>query len=56
METQVNTEKKESKGLYWLIVLVSLTACILFLLFKPEWFWVTLPFLFTYLVKALDMM
>ncbi len=40
----------------WLMTLVSLVAMIAFLLLLPEWFWVTLPFFLTYLVKALDSM
>ncbi len=56
METQVNSEERENKGMYWLITLVSLVACVLLLLYKPEWFWVTLPFLTTYFVKAVGMM
>ena len=56
METEVTTEKKGNKGLYWLITLVSAAACAGLLIFSPEWFWLTLPFLFTYFVKAIDMM
>ncbi len=56
METQVREETNEHRGRYWLITLVSLVAFILFLIYKPEWFWVTLPFLTTYLTKALGMM
>jgi plastocyanin domain-containing protein len=56
METEVNTEKKENKALYWMITLVSAVACVGLLIYKPEWFWLTLPFLFTYFVKAVGMM
>ncbi len=56
MESHVNTENKENRGLYWLIFLVSLVACIGLIIVSPEWFWLTLPFLFTFLVKALGMM
>jgi plastocyanin domain-containing protein len=56
MESHVNTENKENRGLYWLIALVSLVACIGLIIVSPEWFWLTLPFLFTFLVKALGMM
>jgi hypothetical protein len=55
METEVTTENK-NKGLYWVITLVSAAACAGLLIFSPEWFWLTLPFLFTYFVKAIDMM
>ncbi len=47
-------EAKSSRGLDWILFLVSLAACIFMLIFVNEWFWVTLPFLFTYMVKAFD--
>lgn len=57
METEVHNEQpKENKALYWMITLVSLVACVALIAFAPEWFWLTLPFLFTYFVKALGMM
>lgn len=56
MESEYSPEESENKGLYWVITLVSLVACVLLIMFKPEWFWVTLPFLFTYFVKAVGMM
>ncbi len=56
METEMNTEGRENKGLYWLITLVSLVACVTLIIYKPEWFWLTLPFLTTYFVKAIGMM
>lgn len=37
----------------WLIFLVSLVAMILMLMYMNEWFWVALPFVLTYLAKAL---
>lgn len=46
--------KKTSKGLYWLLFFISFTALVLFLVFLPEWFWVTLPFTITFLAGALD--
>jgi hypothetical protein len=56
METQVKEEKDTNYKLYWLITFVSLIACVALLLLAPEWFWLTLPFLFTYFVKAIGMM
>ncbi len=56
METQINTEEKENKGMYWLITLVSLTIGILLLLFCSEFFWLALPFFLTFFVKAIGMM
>lgn len=39
---------------YWILTLVFLVLTVALLIFKSEWFWVPLPFLLTYLVKALD--
>ncbi|MCB0645177.1 MAG: hypothetical protein KDC49_00850 [Saprospiraceae bacterium] len=46
--TSSNTDLKK----YWLYFFVSVLATIAFLIFKPEWFWVMLPFVFTYFVQA----
>lgn len=46
----------KSAGLDWIIFFVSLIVTIALLIFYPQWFWVPLPFVLTYLVKALDMM
>ncbi len=40
----------------WIIFFVSLVAMIALLVIKPEWFWVILPFVLTYFVKAMDWM
>jgi len=53
METQTNNR---SKGLDWIIFLVSTAICLFLLFTAAEWFWVPLPFVLTYLVKGLDMM
>jgi len=42
------------KGIYWLGFVISLVACAAFLMWNPAWFWVMLPFIFTFFVKALD--
>jgi len=47
---------KTSTSRYWLYFLISLAICVTFLFFIPGWFWVPLPFICTFLVKALDMM
>ncbi|MEP7320962.1 MAG: hypothetical protein ABI761_03545 [Saprospiraceae bacterium] len=44
--------KKDSPRLMWIYTLISLAVMLTFLAFKPEWFWVALPFFGTYLVKA----
>jgi hypothetical protein len=46
------TTAKESARKYWMYTMVSLFACILLLIFIPEFFWVSLPFLLTFGVKA----
>ena len=48
------SEAKLSKGTGFMLFLVSLVACIAFLIFLPEWFWVTLPTLLTGLVSTFD--
>jgi hypothetical protein len=56
METQMNEPQNTNTGLYWIITIVSAIACVGLIYFSPEWFWLALPFLFTYFVKAIDMM
>ncbi|MFZ1705558.1 MAG: hypothetical protein WAT79_14510 [Saprospiraceae bacterium] len=46
----------ESVKMYWLYTILSFVATLGFLYFSPEWFWVTLPFLTTYFVKAMRWM
>ncbi|MBK8621855.1 MAG: hypothetical protein IPN79_08860 [Saprospiraceae bacterium] len=50
------TTATESVKLYWLYTIISLVATLAFLYFSPEWFWVALPFLTTYFVKAMRWM
>ena len=47
-------DQTKSLGKNWLIFFVSFIAMIAFLVVLPEWFWVTLPFVFTYFVLAMD--
>ena len=49
-------EKKKQTRVYWLITLVSTAICVWLLIYWSEWFWVMLPFVLTYLVKAVDRM
>jgi len=56
METQVNEEEKDNKGLYWIITLASLAVGIFLLIFYSQFFWLALPFFLTYFVKAIGMM
>ena len=47
-------EAQESKAKYWMITLISFIAVVGLLIVKPEFFWVALPFFFTYLAKSFD--
>jgi len=48
------SEATASRGIFWIITLVSLVVTIGFLVVAPEWFWVPLPFLLTGFVKAMN--
>ncbi len=48
----MSTASDDSHKKYWLYTGISLLAFILFLIFLPEFFWLTLPFLLTFGVKA----
>ncbi len=43
-----------TKLIYWLGFLVSTAIMIWLLACHPQWFWAMLPFVGTFLVKALD--
>ncbi len=45
---------KQSSRLDWIFFLGSLAVCIGLLAFADEWFWLALPFVLTYFVKALN--
>ena len=47
---------KSSKTTDWIIFLVSTAIMIFLLIFANEWFWLAMPFSFTYLAKALDVL
>ncbi len=46
----------DSVRIYWIYTLLSVLGVALFLVFKPEWFWVMLPPFCTALVKAMRWM
>jgi hypothetical protein len=48
--------KKISRRTYFLLFLVSVAAFVAFLMFQPQWFWVTLPFIFTFGAAAMDVL
>ncbi|MBB4078785.1 uncharacterized membrane protein YhaH (DUF805 family) [Lewinella aquimaris] len=41
---------------YWMLFLVSLVIFFLMLIFMNQWFWVSMPFMLTFLVMALGYM
>ncbi|MCB9081550.1 MAG: hypothetical protein H6555_07560 [Lewinellaceae bacterium] len=47
---------KNSTATDWIIFLISLVVMIGLLAYASEWFWLALPFVLTYFVKALRMM
>lgn len=50
----METTKKSSNILNWLIFLLSFVVMILMLMYVSEFFWVALPFVLTFLVKAVN--
>lgn len=44
---------KPSTAKYWVLTIISIAAFVGFLLFLPEFFWVTLPFMLTFLAAAM---
>ena len=44
---------KKSTTIDWILFLVSTVVIILLLMYASEWFWLALPFVLTYLVRAL---
>lgn len=47
-----STSSSDTKK-YWLFFLISLVIFLFMLVFVNEWFWVTMPFMLTYLVLAM---
>jgi energy-coupling factor transporter transmembrane protein EcfT len=47
---------KPSRRADWLIFLLSTAVMIFMLIYVNEWFWLAMPFSFTYLAKALDVL
>jgi hypothetical protein len=50
------TTKSGGRAIDWIMFLVSTVIMILMLMYADEWFWLALPFVCTYLVKAFDAM
>lgn len=51
MEATNNSSRSD-----WMIFLLSLAVMIGFFIYADEWFWLALPFVLTYFVRALRMM
>jgi len=49
-------ETKKSRGVYWLLTVVSVTAMILLFIFSPEWCWVSFPFVGTFFAGAMNVL
>lgn len=49
-------EQTKSTGKYWLLFFISLAGMIAMMVYKPEFFWVILPFVGTYFAKAMDLL
>ncbi len=50
------SNRTKGTAMDWSLFFVSLVVTIALMILLPEWFWVALPFLFTYLVKSLGYM
>ncbi|MFT5998356.1 MAG: hypothetical protein ACI81P_000809 [Neolewinella sp.] len=50
------TTTTNATGKYWLYFLISFVIFMLMLIFLNQWFWVSMPFMLTFLVMALDFM
>jgi len=50
------TTETTAKGKYWVFFLISLVIFLFMLIFMNQWFWVSMPFMLTYLVLALGYM
>ncbi len=47
---------KKSRTLDWVLFFISTVVFVAMLIYTPQWFWLALPFVLTYLTRALDMM
>lgn len=51
-----NDQPHTSPRNYWIFFLISLVIFFLMLIFMNQWFWVSMPFMLTFLVMALGYM
>jgi len=52
----MTSNAKGSRAMDWILFLISAIAFFVMLMYWSEWFWVTLPFMLTFLVKAMNRM
>ncbi len=52
----MDTTSNDSTRQDWILFIISTVICLALLVFADEWFWLALPFVLTYLVKALRAM
>jgi membrane protein insertase Oxa1/YidC/SpoIIIJ len=55
-ETKMNSESTISNTKEWLLFIISAIVFVSMLIWLPQWFWLALPFVCTFLVKALRVM
>lgn len=55
VKTNAMEATKNSTRTDWIIFFISLAVMIGFFIYADEWFWVALPFVLTYFVRALRM-
>jgi len=46
--------QRKGKPIYYLLALVSIAAMVAMLMFKPEWCWVTFPFVGTFVAGSMN--
>lgn len=49
---EVTTDNKSTRT-DWILFAISTVVCIALLVYADEWFWVALPFVLTFFVRAL---
>ncbi len=52
----MNSESTVSTAKDWILFLISAIVFVAMLIWLPQWFWLALPFVLTFLVKALRVM
>ena len=49
-------ETTKSRGKYWVYFFLSLIVVIIMGIYQPKYFWIVLPFNFTYFAKAMNLL